>query len=344
MKNKRFLAPKGVDSTEAFDISLRNTGVDFPSAVYAKPLRKRAKTVLDGALSGNRLTLVLGIMVTIGLGFAVPMMLDCLLVIADVLSALSDKGEVLWPVVTYAVVAIVVFALFTLPLLVSLFRMAALMMEAHTNAEWGRPQKRIGLGELLYPFTSLHAYGRTLLVALRSVAGVVLVLVPPAALIVAAAWWVPLVSSGLPGVVHVLLWIFNISAACVALAFLAVWRARAAGFGYLVFCRPDVSVKELYQTFKSCRRTAALPLWLLLSFVGWSLVSLLAVFIPFLVHTLPYMLLSAASYGRFLSDTRPSETGETIPVSESDPLSVVTDPTEVKYVAATADVEASYHE
>ncbi len=344
MKNKMLPMPKGVYPTESVDMPLHGARADLPSAVYARPLRKRGKAVLDAPLSENRLTLILGIMATIGLGFAFPMMLDCLLVIADVLGALSDTGEVLWPVVTYAVLATAVFAFFTLPLLTALFRMAVLMMEAYVEAERGEPQKRIGLGEILYPFTSFEAYGRTMLVALRSVASVVMVVVSPVALIVAASLWVPLVSSGKPGIVHVLLWLLNISAACLSLAFLAVWRARASGFGYFIFSYPDTSVKELYQAFKSCRRTAALPLWMLLSFVGWSLVSLLAVFIPFLVHTLPYMLLSGASYGRFLIDTQISEAPATAPVSENDPLSEVTDPTEVEYAAVTADMEASYHE
>lgn len=296
--------PKGTRETVVLPLSLlhKPQSALYPPAVYASPLRCRARQVLDLPKAGNRLQLILGLMVVIGLGLAVPMILDCLLLLAELLPYLSEGASVLWLLVLYGVLFGGVLIFFTLPLACAVYRMAVLMTEVHRRTEAGLPPETVGVFECLYPFTSAKAYGRTLYVGARALGSLLLTLAPSVAVILVAAWWIPLVSGAVPPIVYVLLWVAHIAVACLALVGMLIWSARGWGFGYLVFSRPEVPIRQVREVFRGYRRNVGLPLWLMLSFSGWIAVSCLAVFIPFLLHTVPYMLLSWASYGRYLAD------------------------------------------
>ncbi len=317
MKAHKTLIPKGPHHPEALPIPLDGSRSDLPPVLLAAPLKKRASRVLDHAASRNRLTLVLGLMCVIGLGFAIPMILDCLLVIAELLTALSDSGKVLWPVILYAAVLSAVTIFFTLPLTAALFRMAVLMTEAHERDGLDGQRATVGLGELLYPFTSARAYGRTLYVALRGIGLFLLAILPSILLIVASVYLIPMVGDISLPLVEFFLWLIVITAACLALTGLSRLTARGTGLGYFVFVNDEVPLKDLRRDFEQTpHRSASLPLWMLCTYLGWILLSIIAVFIPFVIHTLPHMLLSWASYGRYLSHpTEPADAQEACPLT-----------------------------
>ena len=239
MKQNHTLTPKGVYREEPPPRSLETCASDLPAALMASPLRKQAKDILDAPGTENRLTLILGILAVIGLGFAVPMILDCLLVVADVLSFLSESGEVLWPAVLCIVLNAAVLLLFTLPLAAALFRMAVLMTEAIRKDARGEAVQAVSFSEIFYPFSSWSAYGRTQLVAWRWLLGRLCLLGLPVAVIALAAWWIPLV-----GTAEFLLWVINIIVVLCLLILTACCLCRGAGRSYLIFLHPEMSVKE----------------------------------------------------------------------------------------------------
>lgn len=317
MKDKHMLAPKGLYQCEPYELSPDKPVAGLPDVLLSAPLKKRAGRVLDETSARNRLTLVLGLMCVIGLGFAVPMILDCLPVIGEILTALSDDGSVLWPSVVYGILLAVVSLLFTLPLVAALFRMAALMMARSEQARDGG--SAVGLGELLYPFTSARAYGRTMYVALRGLGLLLLSILPSVAVVIAAAYLIPMVGAATLPLVAFFLWLIAIPAACLLLILLSRTAAKGTGLAYLIFTCPERPIAELRRDFrKNPRRGAALPLWMLAGYVGQVILSALAVCLPLVVHVLPHMLLSWASYGRYLATTEePREPEE--PLKEACP-------------------------
>lgn len=288
-----------------FGVSLNchRSETTWPSLMYAAPLRRRAGDVLNMPYSDNRLTLALALMAVMGLGLAVPMILDSLLMMADVLLLLSDTAQVAWVLILHGCLLGLFSIFFTLPLLAALCRMAVLMTEAHRKRESGQPGESIGLGELWYPFTSAKAYGRTLCVALRGIGYGLLILSPAVAVMTAAFWWMPLVKYDLIPLTYVLLWAANIGVSCLITVLLAIACSRRIGYAYFAFACPELSLKEAGRLFQKSRPVFGLPLWMMLGYSGWIFLSLIAVFLPFVFHTLPHMLLAGASYGRFLMDT-----------------------------------------
>ncbi len=317
MKQDHILTPKGVYREEPPMPALATQAADVPSALMATPLQKRAKVVLDAAGTDNRLTLILGILVAIGLGFAVPMILECLLVVSEVLSLLSETKEVRWPVILCIALNLAAALGFTLPLVTALFRMAVLMTEAHRKEQQGETVQNVSFSEILYPFSSRSAYLRTQLVAWRWLLGMLCLLGIPVAVIAAAVWWIPLLCEGLPSVVGFLLWAFNIIVALGLLTLTVFCLCRFAGLGYLIFRHPEISVKELRCRFKTYHRPVGLPFHLAVGHTGWTLLSLVAVCVPFVLHTIPLMLLTGASYGRYLEESNAATEDQLL--SEPDP-------------------------
>lgn len=303
MNKDRTLTPVGVYREDGPAVSEKMRRADVPSTWMAAPLRKRAKKVLDAPGTENRMTLILGILTVIGLGFAVPMILDCLLVVSEVLTLVSDGTEVLWPAILCFALNAGMIIFFTLPLAAALFRMAALMTEAQCRADEDGTVGRVSLSEIFYPFSSASAYIRTQLVAWRWFLGALTLLGFPVGLIALASWLIPLL--GVPAV-GFFLWIAAIVLAIGAFVLIAIYLCKRAGLGYLLFLHPEASAKELRQRFNACNRPAGLPLWLAVGHTGWVLFSLVAVCLPFVLHTIPVMLLTSASYGRHLEESKAS--------------------------------------
>lgn len=271
---------------------------EIPPMLWAPRLRASARAVLDRPSAGNRLTLVLALVVAMGLGFAIPVMLDCVLLVAAILG-----GKIaLWLEILHGVLFWGSLLFVTLPILCGVYRLAVLMTK---NAEQGQeiaptPNMKVSLGECLYPFTSAKAYLRTLYVGLQALVSAALVIGVPVGIGMLSTLWMPLLKEELAPALYVLVWLLHAAVILGSgIGFLCL-VSRRAGMSYGVFAYPDVAVRELNRHFISCRRSVSLVLWLTVGFAGWILLSLVAVFIPFLVHTIPYMMLTAAAYGQFL--------------------------------------------
>jgi hypothetical protein len=72
---------------------------------------------------------------------------------------------------------------------------------------------------------------------------------------------------------------------------------RRAGFAYLAFIHAPLSLGEVNRYFKGFRRGILAPLALRLSLLGWVALSVVAVLVPFVLHTIPYALCCSAVYG-----------------------------------------------
>lgn len=300
--------PLGVCSSNSFDLELTNPTDEFASEqvsplLYAAPLRRRAGEVLELAGTDNRLNLILGLIVVLSLGLAVPLILDCLLLMAELLSLLSGGAEVMWIGILYGVLLIGTTLFLTVPLAASVYRMAVLMTVSHAKATQGTVPEKIGVGECLYAFTSADAYKRSLLVGGRALGRTLLCIAPAGGILGVAAWGLPKLAGLVPSIVYVLAWVL-----CIALAVVSVWLllcyvSRGAGLGYAVMAQPEKPVGEILAQFSAIPRNGSLPTWMALGHLWRIALSALAVCVPLLIHTLPHVLLSCASYGRFLLDT-----------------------------------------
>ncbi|MBE6585436.1 MAG: hypothetical protein E7645_02790 [Ruminococcaceae bacterium] len=303
MKQKSIRISKGPESIPGVTVSLIHPTVQKASLLYAAPLKRRAQAVLSFPKTENRLMLLLGLLAFISFGFVVPIMTDCLLLMGDLLNALSTEDRVIWwPMALTVVLNLLYFLLVTAPLGAGLFRMAVLMTETYVSAACEGMARGVHPGEILYPFTSADAYRRCLTVALQGLGWLLLTFLPSVLLVVSAVWWIPWLCQGLPVIVYVFLWVGVIGAALGSLVGLALWALRLSGYGYFVFARPDDDLGAIRRDFLSRQRTGSLPLWLLLGRILSCLVSMVALLLPLLPHALPLALLSWASYGRYLMD------------------------------------------
>ena len=277
----------------------------IPPVLAASLAKRRAKLLLDLPGKEHRLQLILAELLVIFLSLAVPMMLDCLSFLIYTLPYFTDVKNLTWLVILRGVLWGANALLIALPLLCGLYRMAVLMVRA--SEDTGTP---IGAWECLYPFTSWRAYTRTLYVGIRALFRLILTLLPPVVILWGAAWGLPLLGKYCPPILSVVLWMLAIAAACLTLLGMALWNARGAGFAYRVFAHPEQPLFALSDTFRSTPRRASTPLLMRLSLAGWFLLSMLAVLVPLLIHTLPYILLTEAVYGQSLENVCPLKSQE----------------------------------
>ncbi len=315
MKQKTPSLPCNVAVSESETVFPTRTTSEFDWLRFATPLKRQAKAILNDAGAQHRLTLILGLVMVLGAALAVPMMLECLLLLSELLTVFSSGENVVWPTVLYYVLNGLILLLITMPLVAAWGRMAILITDNHGKPV-STPTTVVGIGELLYPFTSREAYLRTLYVALRGLGCLLATVLPPAGLIFVAKLWLPMISQNVPLIVYNLLWVLHIGVACLLLLTLALLTCRMAGLAYFVFSAPERSLKDIRQDFVRCRRPCVLPLWLPISFLGWIVVSVLAVFVPLVLHTAPYMLLAWASYGKCLKEVHQTQGEEVDTPSE----------------------------
>ncbi len=271
-----------------------------PPALAASEIRRNARILLDLPRKDHRLHLILAQLLVILLSLAVPMMLDCLSVVIYALPYFTGVENFAWLVILRGVLWGANLILIVFPLWGGLYRLAVLMVksvEPLSNTANERFQS-VSAWECLYPFASGHAYARTLYVCIRAVLRVILMLLPPAAILWGAAWGLPLLSKICPPVLCSMLWMLAVAAVCLTLLVMALWNARGTGLAYWVFAHPEQSLLDLSEAFKSTPKGAEIPLLMRLSLLGWFILSFLAVLVPLLLHTVPYMLLCEAMYGR----------------------------------------------
>ncbi len=264
-------------------------------------LRHRARRILDGTgKRSNRLTLVLAVTILLTVAVGSYMAASG----AYMLSLLLGASVFVSDLIAYGLMG--VLGLFVvLPLGASVFRLACLAVlesRAYTSPmEFEVTDDIPDLIELLHPFTSRSAYGRCMAVGLGACGWAMLWGgIPVGAYRLLANQYDRMANQGFSAELCNLLTILTL-VACLCFGLLMLFLSGyRAGFGFFVFVHPSLSVREVNRYFKGFRRNRVCPFSLRLGFVGWILLSLLAVLVPFVLHTVPWALCSAALYGATL--------------------------------------------
>ena len=258
----------------------------------ATMVRRRARRVLEG----NRMTLILAVIVLLVTAMGV-----YLGSVALYMAGSLYFRDALWlDMATYALMGVLGLFL-VLPLGVGVWRLSCLMTLRISDAPHfpGLPytKDRPTLDQLFQPFSSFRAYGRALAVGLESL-----------------GWF--LLYAGIPavgfGILHHIFATMSVRGVhmtlcnlltlaslvlCVAVGLLLFFLSgRRVGFGYFVFVHDDLALKEVNRYFRGFRRSFARPFALRMSLVGWMLLSVVGVLIPFVIHTVPYALCCSAVY------------------------------------------------
>ena len=269
-----------------------NTAFQSPRArarAEAKEIRAAARRVLDEHDSWhNRMTLILALTVVLVVAVGIYAVCGGLYSVGYLIF-----GEALWlDVAAYGLMAVLGVLIFA-PLAAGLWRLACLMTRRACHMEGSAP----ATDGLFYPFTSARAYGRCLAVGGESLAWFLLaVALPVGGFVALEGLFDRLATRGLHASLCALLTAVAFLV-CVAFgALMFVLSGKRMGYGYFVFTREDVSLKEINRDFKSLRRGFRKPFALRLSLSGWVALSVVAILIPFVVHTIPYGLCCSAVY------------------------------------------------
>ena len=207
------------------------------------------------------------------------MLTDPSMISDDLLGALAD-------------VLLALLCLFLLlPLLSGIWRLACLMTASSEETDRDELPSAT-LIQLFYPFTSPRAYGRSMAVGLESLGWLLMCAVVPVLIFrtIRNTWY-------LPGILVALCLIVCILGGLGAF----LLSGKRAGFGYFVFLHEDVPLRDADRYFRSLRRPLFLPLFWRLPLLGWALISIIAVLIPLLPHTLPYCVCCSAAHSRNLT-------------------------------------------
>ena len=273
-------------------------GQERTARAAAALVRRRARAVLNGLGGrGNRLTLVLASLVLLTVAVGIYSLSAGGYTIAFLL-----LGDSPWPdMIAYALLGVLGVTV-GLPLMASVFRLACLMtLRAYPGSVSHDLPVTQDVPEpvaIFYPFTSLRAYGRSLAIGLEALGWTVL--------------WagIPLGGFRLLCLLFDYLALQGVSALLCDLMTLAVFplclgfgglmlflSGRRAGFGFLAFVHEDLSLGEINRYFHGFKRGFVRPFILRMSMVGWIALSILAVLVPFVLHTIPYGLCCGAVYG-----------------------------------------------
>ena len=260
----------------------------------AAEIRRKARDVLDGG-RGHRLTLILATVVVLTAAVGAFILGEAVYAVGYLIF-----GDHLWvDVAAYCVMGLL--AIFgVLPLAMGAYRLACLACPPKPcGVDLPVATAKPVLAEVFYPFTSRRAYGRSMLPGLELLGwGVLMAVIPIVGYRGLAALYDYLAAEGyllvewrdpLTMLTGVGLLLFGL-----LVLFLSGYRA---GFAYLVFVHDPLPLGEVNRYFKGFRRSLVRPLCLRLSLAGWVAVSILAILVPFVAHTIPYGMCCSAVYG-----------------------------------------------
>lgn len=264
-------------------------------------LRLKARRILDSAGKRSpRMTLILAVTTLLTVAVGSYMVASAAYMVSYLLGA-----SIFWSdLIAYSVMGVLTL-LAVLPLGASVFRLACLAVldqKAYSSPVGleladATPE----LVQLLYPFTSRRAYGRCMAVGLEAFGWTMLWGgLPALGYGLLAEHFDQLATRGVSTELCGLM-TFLAFVACLGVGILMLFLSgRRAGFGFFVFAHPDLPVREVNRYFKGFRRSFVRPFALRMSFTGWILLSILAVLVPFVLHTIPWGLCCAALYGATL--------------------------------------------
>lgn len=264
-------------------------------------LRRRARLVLNGhsGRTSHRLTLTLALILVLTVGVALYTAVTGLYLAGSIL-----LGDTVWLEAAADVLLILLLLALGLPLLTSVWRLSCLMTAPDGDTVDGLPVSVPAptLTELFYPFTSLRAYGRTMAVAMEGLAWAILALgLPILGVRLLCLLVIPLAAT--EGFLYGLLIAMSILAGLGAAVGAFLLSGCRAGFGYFVFVHESMTLGDVNRYFRGFWRPLPPVFCLRVSLVGWYALSVAAILLPFVFHTLPYTLCCAAVYSRHL--TRP---------------------------------------
>ncbi len=278
------------------DLATSTPSVGRTAAARTRPaaVRERARCVLRSG--GCRLHFLLCYVVVL------TMAVGLYLAISGIyLAGVLVFGEVVWLDVACNALLVLALGLVVLPLITSIWEIACRMVAARDPDPETSTSARFtpALRDLFAPFASPQAYGRTMVVALEVVAWLAVILGLPVVLWRVAA--LPFadyagMSAPLARILPIALRILSVPLGLGAF----LLSCRRVGFGYHVFANPELSLNDAARFFRTFKRPILPALCLRLSMVGWMLLSVLGILLPFIFYTLPYATLSAAVYGRTL--------------------------------------------
>ena len=264
-------------------------------------IRLKARRILDGAgKRGHRMTLILAVTTLLTLGVGSYMVASAAYMVGYLLGV-----SLFWSdLIAYGVLGVLAL-LVILPLGASTFRLACLAIldrkvyvsPVGLTLTDATPE----LIQLLYPFTSRRAYGRCMAVGLEALGWTLLWGgLPTLGFGLLSEYFDRLATRGVS--TELCDWMtFLALVVCLGVGILLLFLSgRRAGFGFFVFAHPDLPLGEVNRYFRGFRRSFTRPFALRVSFTGWILLSILAVLVPFVLHTIPWGLCSAALYGATL--------------------------------------------
>ncbi len=268
----------------------------YPSVAYVKG---EANEVLDANGSHARLQLVIGLVMTLLLGLALPLMLDGLWLVAVLLG-----GQVgTWVYVVYQVLLYGSLVFVTIPLCMGVYAMAVQMVRGrHELDPRTLMSAKVSVSVCLTPFTSAKAYGRALVAGWQVVGRWLSCVLLPAGFVCLADLWMPTLEAELSSSAYgVMVWLHGLLAVVLCGgAFLVACKYK--GYAYLVFAHPQCSLKEVGQIYRARKPKTGKNFAMTLRHVGRVILAALPVFVPLLFHTIPHLLLSSAVYGECLFD------------------------------------------
>lgn len=262
----------------------------------AKSIRYRARSVLDaGGRWHNRMTLILSQILLLVVFVAIYGVSAAVYALGYLL-----VGEALWlDAVAYGLMAILGIIV-GLPLTMGVWRLVCRMtLRAVKPGE----AETLPLDAILYPLSSLRAYGRCLLLGLEILGWILLIVgIPLGGYRVLAGLFEHLSIRGLHTTLCHLLTVLSFLVCLIWAALMLLLSGKRMGYGYFVFTREETSLREIKGDFKHLRRGVWCPFVLRLSLVGWVALSVVGILIPFVVHTIPYGLFCSAVYGSALEE------------------------------------------
>ena len=264
----------------------------------AAETKQAAREVLGGHSGGlsHRLILTLAIIMIMTVSIALYAAVACLAMAGGFI-----LGDTVWvDAVSNALLVALLLGL-TLPLTVSLGRLACLMAAPDGEVVNGLAVTvpTPDLVQLFYPFSSFRAYGRTMAVGMEKLA--FLMVGGGLPILVGRLVYISMVAAGIRP------WICGLAVAGMVILglawgfFVLLLSGRRMGFSYFVFVHEELSLSDANRYFRTLRRPVLAALRLRVGMLGAYALSLAGICVPFVFHSVPLGLCCKAVYGRDLS-------------------------------------------
>ena len=266
----------------------------------AGEIQRSARAVLGGHSGGisHRLLLTLSVITVLTVSIALYTAVACL----ATAGYLVFGENALWVDVVSNILLVALGLTLALPLAVSVGRLASLMAAPDGEVLRGMAVSvpTPALSELFYPFTSLRAYGRTMAVGMEGLAFLLCGIGVP--ILAGRLVWLSMQTAGMAPWLRALI--------MTGMVLLGIgWgfgtlllSGLRAGFGYFVFVHEELSLGDVNRYYRSLRRPPLPALCLCVQLVLLYALSVVAICVPFVFHSIPFGFCCRAVYGGSLAE------------------------------------------